>query len=183
MNLKVVKRFIPFGLVIGLALAITGLVTAQSGSAVGYIDMQRLQKELPVFQELQELLQRKNEEFNSYGSYLQTQQRNEFAALEKEKAAEIKGKSEEERKKIEAKYEEKATEIAKNYQRKLEAENTRLSGEVQAKHDEILAEIERVLEEIAKKDGYSVILEKSVVYYGGQDLTAQVIAAFQKDKK
>ena len=180
MKLKVVKRLIPFIVVSGLALAITGLVTAQSKSTVGYIDMQRLQQELPVFQELQEFLQQKNDEFNSYGIYLQTQQRNEFAALEKERATEIKGKSEAERKEIEAKYEEKAAEIAKNYQRKLEAENTRLSGEVQAKHDEILAEIEKILEEIAKKGGYAVILEKSVVYFGGTDLTEQVIAAFTK---
>lgn len=183
MKLKVVKRLIPFLVVSGLALAITGLVAAQSKSTVGYIDMQRLQRELPVFQEFQELLQQKNEEFNSYGNYLQTQQRNEFAALEKEKAAEIKGKSEAERKAIEAKYEEKASEIVKNYQRKLEAENTRLSGEVQAKHDEILAEIEKILGEIAKKGGYAVILEKSVVYYGGEDLTEQVIAAFTKNNK
>lgn len=183
MNLKVAKRLIPFLLVSGLALAITGLVTAQSKSTVGYIDMQRLQQELPVFQELQELLQRKNEEFNSYGNYLQTQQRNEFAALEKEKAAALKGKSEAERKEIEAKYEEKALEIARNYQRKLEAENNRLSGEVQAKHDEIMAKIEKILAEIAKKDGYAIILEKSVVYYGGEDLTEQVIAAFAKNNK
>lgn len=183
MKLKVVKGLILFLVVSGLALAVTGLVTAQSKSTVGYIDMQRLQQELPAFQELQELLQRKNEEFNSYGNYLQTQQRNEFAALEKEKAAELKGKSEAERKEIEAKYEEKASQIAKNYQRKLEAENSRLSGEVQAKHDEILAEIEKILGEIAKKGGYAVILEKSVVYYGGEDLTEQVLAAFAKNKK
>ncbi|HHT48810.1 MAG TPA: OmpH family outer membrane protein [Firmicutes bacterium] len=183
MKFKVLKRLIPILLVIGLALAITGLVTAQSGSNVGYVDMQRLQQELSAFQDFQELLQQKNEEFNSYGNYLQTQQKNEFAALEKEKAAAIKGKSEAERQEIEAKYQEKALAIAKEYQRKLEAENTRLSGEVQAKHEEIMAEIESILEEIAKKGGYAVILEKSMVYYGGEDLTEQVIAAYSKNNK
>ena len=180
MKLKVVKRLIPFIVVSGLALAITGLVTAQSKSTVGYIDMQRLQQELPVFQELQEFLQQKNDEFNSYGIYLQTQQRNEFAALEKERATEIKGKSEAERKEIEAKYQEKALAIVRNNQKKLEAENARLSGEVQAKHDEIMALIRKTLEEIAKKEGYAIILEKNVVYYGGVDLTDQVSAALQK---
>lgn len=182
-KLRVVKKLIPFLVVSGLALAITGLVMAESKkSTVGYIDMQRLQQELEVFHELQELLAQKNEEFNSYRNYLQTQQRNDLTALEKEKAAALKGKSEAERKKIEAEYENKAYEIVKNYQKKLEAENNRLSGEVQAKHDEIIAEIEKILAEIAKKEGYAIILEKSVVYYGGVDLTEQVIAAFEQGK-
>lgn len=180
MKLKVTKKLVPMVLVIGLVFAITGLVTAKGGSTVGYVDMQRLQNELPLFQDLQELLQQKNAEFNSFGTYLQTQQNNEFSALEKQKEAELKGKSEAERKEIEAKYQEKALQIVRNYQQKLEAENARLSGEVQAKHDEIMEKIEKTLEEIAGKEGYAIILEKSVVFYGGVDITEQVIAALQK---
>jgi len=180
MKAKVVKRIVPLVLVVGLVFAITCLVAAKGGSTVGYIDMQRLQKELPHFQDLQELLQQKNAEFNSYGAYLQTQQNNELNTLEKQKEAELKGKSEAERKEIEAKYQEKALAIVRNNQKKLEAENARLSGEVQAKHDEIMALIRKTLEEIAKKEGYAIILEKNVVYYGGVDLTDQVSAALQK---
>lgn len=183
MKLKVVKKLLPVVLVIGFALVITGLVAASGGSTVGYLDMQRIQQELPAFQELQELLQRKNAEFNSYGNYLQMQQNNEFAALEKEKEVECEGKSEAERKEIEAKYQAKAMEISKSYQNKLETENNRLSAEVQGQHDEIMVAIERTLETIAKKAGYAIILEKSVVYYGGEDITEQVIEALQKDKK
>ena len=180
MKLKVAKKLVPIMLVIGLVFAITGLVTAKGGSTVGYIDMQRLQNELPLFQDLQELLQQKNAEFNTFGAYLQTQQNNEFSALEKQKEAELKGKSEAERKEIEAKYQDKALKIIRSYQQKLEEENARLSGEVQAKHDEIMARIEKTLEEIARKEGYAIVLEKGVVYYGGVDLTEQVIAALQK---
>ncbi len=180
MRLKGTKKIVPMVLVMGLVFAITGLVTANGGSTVGYVDMQRLQKELPLFQDFQELLQQKNAEYNSFGTYLQTQQNNELSALEKQKEAEIKGKSEAERKEIEAKYQEQALKLIKSYQQKLEAENARLSGEVQAKHDEILARIEKTLEEIAKKEGYAIILEKTVVYYGGVDLTEQVIAALQQ---
>lgn len=180
MRLKGTKKIVPMVLVMGLVFAITGLVTANGGSTVGYVDMQRLQKELSLFQDFQELLQQKNAEYNSFGTYLQTQQNNELSALEKQKEAEIKGKSEAERKEIEAKYQEQALKLIKSYQQKLEAENARLSGEVQAKHDEILARIEKTLEEIAKKEGYAIILEKTVVYYGGVDLTEQVIAALQQ---
>ena len=183
MKLQVVKKLLPVVLLIGLAFAITGLVAASGGSTGGYVDMQRIQQELPAFQELQDLLQRKNAEFNSFGSYLQTQQNNEFTALEKEKEAESKGKSEAERKAIDAKYQEKAVGIAKNYQSKLEAENNRLSAEIQGQHDEIMATINKTLESIAKKEGYAIILEKNVVYYGGEDVTEQVIEALQKDKK
>ena len=66
MKLKVTKKLVPMVLVIGLVFAITGLVTAKGGSTVGYVDMQRLQNELPLFQDLQELLQQKNAEFNSF---------------------------------------------------------------------------------------------------------------------
>ncbi|NLC53110.1 MAG: OmpH family outer membrane protein [Firmicutes bacterium] len=180
MRLKGTKKIVPMVLVMGLVFAITGLVTANGGSTVGYVDMQRLQKELSLFQDFQELLQQKNAEYNSFGTYLQTQQNNELSALEKQKEAEIKGKSEAERKEIEAKYQEQALKLIKSYQQKLEAENARLSGEVQAKHDEILARIEKTLEEIAKKEGYAIILEKTVVYKGGADLTEQVIAALQQ---
>jgi Skp family chaperone for outer membrane proteins len=96
MDKKWTKWLIPAVLIVVLALVISGLVGAQSKATVGYIDMQRLQHELPQFQELQELLNSKNAEFNSFGNYLQTQQKNELAQLEKEKNAEIKGKSQEE---------------------------------------------------------------------------------------
>ena len=93
MKLKVAKKLlVPMVLVIGLVFAITGLVTAKSGSTVGYVDLQRLRNELPQFQDLQELLQQKNAEFSSYGAYLQTQQNNELRDLEKQKEAELKGK-------------------------------------------------------------------------------------------
>jgi outer membrane protein len=183
MKLKAVKRLLPIVLIIGFVLLITGLVLANGGSTVGYLDMQRIQQELPAFQELQDLIKRRNVEFNYFGNYLQTQQDNEFVALEKEKEAESKGKSEAERKEIEAKYQEKAMAISKDYQNKLETENNRLSAEIQGQHDEIMAAINRTLEAIAKKEGYAIILEKSVVYYGGEDITEQVIEALRKDKK
>jgi outer membrane protein len=183
MDKKWTKWLIPAVLIVVLALVISGLVGAQSKATVGYIDMQRLQHELPQFQELQELLNSKNAEFNSFGNYLQTQQKNELAQLEKEKNAEIKGKSQEEIKVIEQKYQEKAMKAAEGYQKKLETENARLSGEVQSKHDGIFASIQKVLGEIAKKEGYSIILEKSVVYYGGEDLTDKVISAFKSNGK
>lgn len=179
------KWLIPTALIAVLALVISGLVGAQSKtkSSVGYIDMQRLQEELPQFRELQEFLNRKNAEFNSFGNYLQTQQNNELLQLEKEKNAEIKGKSQNEIKAIEEKYQKKAMQVAEANQKKLETENSRLSGEVQAKHEEILASIKKVLEEIVKKEGYSIVLEKSVVYYGGEDLTDKVIAGFKTTGK
>lgn len=179
------KWLIPTLLISVLALVISGLVGAQSKnkSTVGYIDMQRLQQELPQFSELQDLLTRKNAEFNQFGNYLQTQQNNELIQLEKEKNLEIKGKSQNEIKAIEEKYQKKAMQVAEANQKKLEAENTRLSGEVQAKHEEILASIQKVLEEIVKKEGYSIVLEKSVVYYGGEDLTDKVIAGFKATGK
>ncbi|NLM37432.1 MAG: OmpH family outer membrane protein [Firmicutes bacterium] len=180
MKFKFTKKLVPVLLMIGLVFAITGLVTANGGKTVGYIDMQRLQNELPLFKDWQELLQQKNAEYNSFRTYLETQQNNELSALKKQQEAELKGKAEAERKEIEAKYQEQAISIIKKYQQKLEAENARLTSELQVKHEEIVAKIEATLEGIAKKEGYAIILEKSVVYYGGEDLTEQVIAALKK---
>lgn len=170
------KWLIPVVLIAILALTISSLVSAQSKMTVGYIEMQRLQQELPQYQELQELFESKNAEFNTFGAYIQTQHNNELSKLDKEKNAEIKGKSEAEVKAIEAKYLEKAEKLVATYQQKLEEENNRLAGEVRVKEEEIISKIRKALEEICNKNGYSVVLEKSVVYYGGEDLTDQVIA-------
>ena len=50
MDKKLTKWLIPAVLIVVLALVISGLVGAQSKATVGYIDMQRLQQELPDVQ-------------------------------------------------------------------------------------------------------------------------------------
>ena len=180
MNKKMKKMLIPVVVIAVLALALTGLVSAQTKTTIGYIDRQQLQKELPQYQELQEHFESKQAEFSSFGAYIQTQLNNELNKLEKEKNAEIKGKSEAEIKTIEAKYNERAEKTIQSYQQKLDAENERLTGELRLKEEEIDKQIRKVLEQIASKNGYAIILEKSVVYWGGVDLTDQVIAALKK---
>ncbi|NLW55532.1 MAG: OmpH family outer membrane protein [Firmicutes bacterium] len=180
MNKKMKKWLIPVVLMAVLALVLTSLASAQSKTTVGYIEKQRLQQELPQYQELQELFESKQAEFNTFGAYIQTQLNNELAKLEREKNAEVKGKSEAEVKTIEAKYQEKAEKTIQSYQQKLDEENERLIGELRIKEEEIDRQIRKVLEERANKNGYSIVLEKSVVYYGGVDLTDQVITALKK---
>ena len=180
MNKKMKKWLIPVVGMAVLVLALTGLVSAQTKTTIGYIEKQRLQEELPQYQELQELFESKQVEFNSFGAYIQTQLNNELSKLEKDKNNEVKGKSEAEVKAIEAKYQEKAEKTIPSYQQRLDEENDRLIGELRIKEEEIDNKIRKVLGEIANKNGYAIILEKSVVYWGGVDLTDQVLTALKK---
>lgn len=155
---------------------------AEKKSTVGYIDMDQIQKEVKDFKDFQEYLQNKNAELNSFVQYIQTQFINTKNRLEKERDEKKKGKSADEQAAIDKEYTELINKYETEHKNKIEAENARLSAEAQQELNKIKDKLKSKVEEVAEKEGISIVLDKKLIYYGGTDLTGKVIAAMKDNK-
>lgn len=151
----------------------TNAITAQS---IGYVDLASLQQDFPDFVRLRELKTSYEKELNSFANGQQQIHSAYVQELEAKKAKEMEGKTEAEKKNIEAKYEQlartKATEIRQSFQAK--------SRELQSKLDVASKEAEQRLRQtisaVGDDKGMNLILVKTAIYYGGRDLTQDVLA-------
>lgn len=162
---------------------VTGTVWAAGQKEnVGYIDMELIQSSLQEFKDFQTLTKNKDAELNSFVQYIQTQFTNTRSSLEKERDEKKKGKSAEEQETIDSEYNELLKQALEENQQKLEGERARLTAEIQREYDKVMEKLQAVVEQAANEAGVSIVLEKRLVFYGGVDLTEQVLIEAQKEK-
>ncbi|MCL6614887.1 MAG: OmpH family outer membrane protein [Firmicutes bacterium] len=182
------------GIVLGLFVVAASLVAVvrSAGKApevvtpesIGYIDLEQVYARFPEFTRLQEIRKAYENELNSFANYQRQSLATYLQELEKKKEEESAGKTEAQKQEIERKYDEldqkKATEIDQSIQQK--------NRELQDKLDRELAKAEerlrQVIETVGAEKGLNLVLVKSAIYYGGVDLTDDVIKkAIETDKK
>ena len=138
-----------------------------------YIDVQQLAQAYNQTEEFQELYQKINEEFNSFNHALQEEADRQVETIKKEKENRKKGKNASEQRKIEEEYGEK---LRKLYQER-QAETEKKQNEFYAQLDQaIFSKINEVTTKVAEQEGRPLVVVKKAVYYGGKDLTPQVLA-------
>jgi outer membrane protein len=99
-----------------------------------------------------------------------------YEELQKQLDAFIQKKSDEARTQA-----EKEKDAAKRYE--IIEKARRESGEEELRlMNPITEEINKVIESVAKSKGLTVILNKVLIFYGGQDVTEEVVAALKKLK-
>jgi len=180
----------PLMSVIVLSLVISAAFVLVNGTVwaagpkgnVGYIDMELIQSSLQEFKDFQTMTKNKDAELNSFVQYIQTQFTNTRSSLEKERDEKKQGKGAEEQKKIDNEYNELLKQALEENQQKLEGERARLTAEIQREYDKVMEKVQAVVEQVANEAGVSIVLEKRLVFYGGVDLTEQVLAEAQKAK-
>lgn len=182
------------GIVMALFAAVAGLVVMVRGAgktpevvtpdSIGYIDLEQVHARFPEFTHLQEIKKAYENELNSFANYQRQSLATYLQELEKKKEEELTGKNEAQKQQIEVKYDEmaqaKATEINQSIQKK--------NRELQDKLDQELAKAEeglrRTIEAVGAEKGLNLVLVKSAIYYGGVDLTEDVIKkAMETSKK
>jgi Skp family chaperone for outer membrane proteins len=185
--------------VIGLALlTVVLMVSGLSGAArgdlpsgvanggslsVGYVSMDDLQKGVPDFVELQKYNQRMSEELAAYIQLLQVQAKNSVQAIEEERAQKKQGKSADEQKKIDATYDDQRQQKLQEYQKQIDQKRTELSAKVNEQNKQTFDKVKKLIENVAKSQNISVVMDDRVLFYGGVDLTKKVIEAAGKSKK
>lgn len=138
----------------------------------GIIDTTLIAEAYNQTAEFQEIYQKLDREFTDFGQALQEETAQQVEALEKEKENQKKGKSSTAQDQIEEEYGVKLRELYAEKQAEMENKqvelNKRLNQNLQTRIDEVVTKV-------AKKEGVSLIISDQVVYYGGKDLTGQVL--------
>ncbi|MGE5530188.1 MAG: OmpH family outer membrane protein [Patescibacteria group bacterium] len=154
-------------------------MTAES---IGIVDTAQVYEKLNDYIRIKDLRKAYDGELNNYTTYQRQVLASYVTELEQKKQEEEKGKTDAEKQEINRKYEtlarDKATEIQQLIQAKMKELQDKLSAEM-AKADERLRQ---VIAAVGEDKGLQLVLAKSfagsgaVVYYGGTDVTADVIA-------
>ncbi|NLW55533.1 MAG: OmpH family outer membrane protein [Firmicutes bacterium] len=139
---------------------------------IGYIDTTRLAEAYDETAEFQKLYQELEQEFNDFGQTLQEETAEQLEALETEEEKAKKGKNATVQSKIAEEYGAKRRELYAEQQKRMESKRAELNNRL---NQNLRTRINEAAAKVAKQEGVSVILLDQVVYYGGKDLTAQVL--------
>ena len=135
--MKINKQFtfLGFSIVILTVVLLLGSLTwaatktaKTSNSPVGYVDMERIQKEHPDFISFAELVKDKEAEFNFFKNYLNKQLEGLSKDLQKKVDQEKSGKSADEQAKIQQKYQEEFQKKSGELNNQLTQKNNEISG-------------------------------------------------------
>jgi Skp family chaperone for outer membrane proteins len=180
------RKNLMFAIVLAVIIATTVFVIVTGNAAkpdntltdvsIGIVDYAQAQEKLVDFVRLKDLLKAYDAELNSFAALKRQEAANYYAELEKKQEEEKAGKSADEAQDIEKKYEklaqEKATEISQIIQAKKKELEEKFNAE-RVKADERLRQH---IAAVSADKKLKLVLTKAAVYYGGVDVTADVIA-------
>lgn len=151
-----------------------------TAASIGYIDLNQLHEKFPDFARLQDLKTAYDTELNTFANYQRQTAATYLAELEKKKDEELAGKTDAEKQEIERKYDkmaqDKATEVNQAIQAKMRELQVKLDTEL-AKADDRLRQ---TITTVGSEKGLNLVVAKTAVYYGGTDVTNDVLAKANK---
>ncbi|HBE76746.1 MAG TPA: hypothetical protein DDW65_03030 [Firmicutes bacterium] len=186
MKLNKVPAHFAVGVVI---LAIVVLFSSYAAAAtkndsIGYVDMQKLQTELPDFLKLQEVAKDKTSELNYFRGYLFTQQQSSAKELEKKATADKIGKKPDEQAAIDKRLQDDNNKNINDINAQIQKKYDELQQYMNDQKESALERVKKIIATVADQKKLSLVLEKSLCFYGGTDITQAVIdqAKKQADK-
>ncbi len=145
--------------------------------SIGFIDLDKLQKEYPKYVHLQESVQLYNKELNDYKAYLRQELSTYLAELEqKQKDEQDAAKSEAAKKDIEAKYAQLAQAKAAEMNKSVQQKGDELTQKLKEEQTAADASLRGAVTAVAAKKDLKLVLVKSALYFGGVDVTTDVLA-------
>jgi Outer membrane protein len=168
-----------------ICLAVIVLFSSYVGAAskndsVGYVDMQRLQNELPDFIKLQEIAKDKTQELNYFRGYLLSQQQNAINDLQKKAAAEKEGKSAAEKDAIDKKLQDDTNQKNNDVNTQIQKKIDELQQYINEQKNATIDRMKAIIAKVADDKKLSLVVEKSICFYGGTDITQAVIDQAKK---
>ncbi|HOJ77220.1 MAG TPA: OmpH family outer membrane protein [Bacillota bacterium] len=170
-------------------LSLVLLFSSLSGAApspnaainVGFVDTGKIQNELPDYQSLQAILKEKDTEFKLYQGYIMQQHRNALKELQDKAVAEKNGKTAEEQASIDKRYKDEAQKKSDELNAQLEAKRNEIMQYLNEQKKLTEDKVKKLITEVGAEKKLSMVLDKSVVFYGGTDITDLVIEKAKKE--
>lgn len=192
MQLKKVITYLILGVLVLTGVILIGSFSRDTISAaaaktpdstVGYVDMERIQKEHPDFINLAAVLKDKEAELNFFKSYLNKQLDGITRDLRSKMDQEKTGKTAEEQTKIEQKYQEQFQVKSSELNSQLAQKSNEITEYINQQKSTILDKLKKVIEVIAADKKLTLVLDKSARLYGGVDITQAVLDKAKADSK
>ncbi len=182
MKFQRIKGYLGVGVII---LALVVLFSSYAGAAgkdsVGYVDMQRLQAELPDFIKLQEIAKDKTSELNYFRGYLFSQQQSTAKDIEKKAAADKVGKNSEQQAAIDKQLQDDNNKKINEVNAQIQKKYDELQQYINDQKDATMNRVKNIIAKVAEEKKISLVIEKSLCFYGGTDITQDVIDKAKKD--
>jgi Skp family chaperone for outer membrane proteins len=180
-------------IVVVIAVAILVLTFAVFGQAktsdtmtaesIGTIDLTQLHEKYPAFVDALALGKAYDAELNSFAAAQRQAMATYNAELETKKDGEEIGKTEAEQKTIDAKYEKLAQDMATQINTAIQNKKTELQNKLNAELQKADDKMRATIAEVAAAKNLKLVLVKNAVYFGGVDVTSDVITKAQAPKK
>ncbi len=183
MKLKKFQVYLVVGLLILSGIIMfSSMAGAASKNDVGYIDMERLQNELPDFKRLIEFRKDTEGEINAYrGLYYQQYQKAVKELEDKSKSDKV-GKSSDEQAAIEKRFQDDVKKKSDELNAQLQQKAMELGKTYSEKEKATIEKVNKIIQSVAEEKKLSLVIDKRVWFYGGTDVTQAVIDKAAKDE-
>lgn len=169
--------------VVMLLTSITGAAPAKDTTNIGIVDMEKLQNELPDFQDLKSLVKEKENGFKHFQGYLLSQHRAALKEIQDKATSDKNGKKADEQAEIEKRFQDDVKKKSEETNDKLEKERSKIMQELNEVKKKAEDDTRKLITEVAADQKLSVVLDKNAVLFGGTDITGKVIEKAKKDAK
>jgi len=166
----------------GFSRAVFSAVKAPD-STIGYVDMDRIQKEHPDFISLMSVINLKEDEFNKFRSYLNSQLEGIQKDLNTQMEQEKEGKSSDDQAKIEQKYQEQFQTKQNELKNQLNQKNSEINDYINQQKTTVMDKLKKVCQEVADENKLTLVLDKSALLCGGTDITQNILDKVKANAK
>lgn len=159
----------------------SGAASSQAVFTVGYFDFDMLKSQLPEFKAYQEYIKNSETEYNLIrASYLQ-EQSNKAKALQDKANQEMTGKTPEEQEVIRKRLREDIQRTIDEAKAQIEKKKDEIQKTIEDKEKALMETIRQYVSDVATDKKLSLVLIKSVVFYGGTDITEDILKKAKKE--
>jgi Skp family chaperone for outer membrane proteins len=159
----------------------TGAASSQANFTVGFFDFDQLRNELPDFQQYKELLKNKETEYDLVrASYLQ-EQNNKAKAFQEKANLEMAGKTPDEQEAIKKKLRADIQLTIDQAKAQIEKKKGEIEKYIADQEKALMEKIRQYISDVATDKKFSLVLTKSVVFYGGTDITKDILEKAKKE--
>lgn len=167
-------------LIIGIVLFSNYSGANAATVSIGYVDMEKLQQELPDYQSLKQTFQDKESEFKLFQGYIYQEHQTAVKDLERKYNQEKSGKSEADQAALDKKLQNEIKKKADDLNRRLTEKRNEIQSYLQEQDRVVWEKVQKLIGEVATEKKVAVVVDKKLVYHGGKDLTKDVIEKAKK---
>jgi len=170
-------------LLVMLISSLTGAAPTQSPSslAVGYVDTEQLQNQLPDFQRLKDEAKDKKAELDLYQGYLLQQDLNTAKGLKDQCDKEKAGKSQADQDEIDKKYQLAVRKMGEEVNDKVNQKGAEMENALNDMHKGIVEKVKKLISDVATQKKLTMVIDKNALWFGGTDITQPVIDQAKKN--